>query len=199
MKAGYFFLMISLVSISLAACSANPAVIEQPDTSSQIQAAVQATITSYPFPSPYPTYTYYPTYLPKATYTPRIVITIRVVTATHPAYTTTSTYTPGPTHTPYPTNTPIPPEVLTATAQAALDALLKKDHGSGIYLVGVDIAPGVWRSTAGHDDCYWSRTDKTGDIIDNFYGMSGGTIYISPSDFQVELDDCGIWTWLSPP
>jgi hypothetical protein len=110
----------------------------------------------------------------------------------------TNTY--GPTNTTAPTHTPIPPYVLTATAQAALDAVLRKDHKPGIYLVGVDIAPGVWRSTPGTSDCYWKRSTKTGDIIDNFFGLSGGTIYISPSDFQVELDtECGIWTWLSEP
>jgi hypothetical protein len=113
------------------------------------------------------------------------------------------TYTFGPTNTPVPTKTPIPtidPQIKTATAQAALDLALKKDHGPGLYLVGVDIAPGVWRSTPGLDGCYWSRTTITGDIIDNYYGLSGGTIYINPSDFQVEInEECGTWTWLSAP
>jgi hypothetical protein len=74
------------------------------------------------------------------------------------------------------------------------------DHDPGIYLVNVDIAPGVWRSQGSGDDCYWQRSDKTGDIIDNHFGFAGGTIYIAPSDFSVQLDaECGTWTYLSPP
>jgi hypothetical protein len=113
------------------------------------------------------------------------------------------TRTSGPTKTPVPTNTASPtvdPQIQTATAQAAIDLFLKKDHAPGVYLVGVDIAPGVWRNSSTRDDCYWKRADKYGEIIDNYFGFGGGTIYISPMDFQVELNqECGIWTWLSPP
>jgi len=126
-------------------------------------------------------------------------INTRVVTATpKPA-----TVVPSPTSTTGPTNTPAPtidPQIKTATAQAVIDLLLKKDHEPGVYLVGVDIAPGVWRNSSTLDDCYWKRADKYGEIIDNYFGFGGGTIYISPTDFQVELnEECGIWTWLSPP
>jgi len=109
-------------------------------------------------------------------------------TYTHtPLYTATITNTPTMTLTP--TNT-VPPTT-------TLDPL-KKDKGAGFYLVGVDIAPGVWRSNGTADDCYWSVTKKNGDIIDNHFGMAGGTIYISPTAFQVELlEECGTWTWLS--
>lgn len=140
---------------------------------------------------------------------PQTVVVIQsktiIVTATPLPITQTPTITntPAPTNTPQPTNTPtetIAPYVLTATAQAEIDAILREDHEPGIYLVDVDIAPGVWRSKPGNDDCYWSRTTKTGDIIDNFFGDGGGTIYISPTDFQVELGEgCGLWTWLSEP
>lgn len=114
-----------------------------------------------------------------------------------------ATFTFAPTDTEAPTMTrtaTTPPEILTQTAQASLDAILKMDKGPGFYLVNVDIAPGIWRSTAGSEDCYWKRTDKTGDIIDNYFGFSGVTIYIAPSDFAVELDkECGTWTYLSAP
>lgn len=110
------------------------------------------------------------------------------------------TNTFGPTNTQAPTETPIPPHVLTQTAQASLDAQLRLDHDPGFYLVNVDIAPGIWRSTPGQDDCYWKRSDKTGDIIDNYYGFSGVTMYVAPSDFAVEMTkECGTWTWLSAP
>jgi hypothetical protein len=90
--------------------------------------------------------------------------------------------------------------MLTQTAQASLEALLEMDKRPGFYLVNVDIAPGIWRSTPGAEDCYWKRTDKTGEIIDNYFGFSGVTIYIDPSDFAVELNkECGTWTYLSAP
>jgi len=85
------------------------------------------------------------------------------------------------------------------TAQAKLTAQLRADKGDGFYLVNVDIAPGVWRSTGSGDGCYWSTTTKTGDIIDNHFGMSGGTTFISPSTFQVELNGCGTWVFVSAP
>lgn len=43
----------------------------------------------------------------------------------------------------------------------------------------------------------WAITTKTDDIINNHYGMAGGTMYIPSSGYQVELDqDCGRWTYL---
>jgi hypothetical protein len=42
-------------------------------------------------------------------------------------------------------------------------------------------------------------TAANGDIIDNHFGMAGGTAYISPTAFQVEFNDCGTWVFLSPP
>lgn len=126
-------------------------------------------------------------------------IITRVVTATQKPATVvpSSTHTTGPTNTPIPT---LPPEAITATAQYKLDLVLFADHMPGVYLVNIDIGPGVWRNSSTRDDCYWKRTDKYGEIIDNYFGFGGGTIYISPTDFQVELNqECGTWTWLSPP
>lgn len=93
----------------------------------------------------------------------------------------------GPTATPTVTNTPEPTMDVT-----------KLSRGDGFYLVGSEIAPGVWRSTAGRDSCYWEVTRSNGDIIDNHFGMSGGTMYVSASGFQVRLDDCGQWEWIQP-
>jgi hypothetical protein len=131
-----------------------------------------------------------------ATYTPTPLIT--------PTPSNTPTITPIPTETPVPTNTPTPtstptetptPNIAqTATAQAF--AQLTRSRGNGFYLVNIDIAPGIWRSTGTRDDCYWARTRNNGDIIDNHFGMSGGTIFIAASDFQIEFDDCGTWEYL---
>lgn len=69
----------------------------------------------------------------------------------------------------------------------------------GNYLVGVDIAPGVWRSTGMDDYCYWETTSKTGGIIQNYIGKAGGTAYISPNAFAVLFKDCGIWEFYAEP
>jgi len=99
----------------------------------------------------------------------------------------TSTITLIPTRTQVPTRTQIP----TATLSP-----LKKPKSDGFYLVGVDIAPGVWRSTPGHDGCYWETSTKTGSIINNHFGMSGGTCYIPSSAYMVMFADCGQWEYL---
>ena len=129
--------------------------------------------------TPIPSQTAYPTFTaPPTVYVTKIVIV-------------TSTLSPTPLYTPTVTNTPEPP---TATPD-----LLKADKDDGFYLVNIDIAPGVWKSTGTGSSCYWSITAKTGDILDNHLGMSGGTAYIPASAFQVEFSRCGIWQYLSPP
>jgi hypothetical protein len=108
----------------------------------------------------------------------------------------------GPSRTPYPTRTAtmtLPSEV-TATAYNNLQLILYSVHNPGVYLVNVDIGPGIWRNSSTRDDCYWQRSDKYGEIIDNYLGFGGGTIYIDPTDFSIEFDeDCGAWTYYSAP
>ncbi len=146
-----------------------------PSTES-IQTAIAQTASVW---TPIPSQTAYPTFTaPPTVYVTKIVLI-------------TSTLFPTPLYTPTVTNTPEPP---TATPD-----LLKADKDDGFYLVNIDIAPGVWRSTGKGTDCYWKRSTVTGDIIDNHFGQAGGTIYIAPSDFQVQFKECGIWQYLSPP
>lgn len=147
-----------------------------------IIARVEQTISSFtqvPSNTPYNTQTAYPTLTPPPTYTPRIVLVTPTNTST-PLYTSTITETPTKTATM--TSTPDP---------------TKTDKRPGFYLVGSEIAPGVWRSLGESDSCYWSITTQTGSIINNHFGMAGGTMYIPSNGFQVELDaDCGNWTYL---
>lgn len=108
--------------------------------------------------------------------------TPRVVTATltaTPKYTPTITMTPTITLTPTPTKDP--------------RVLPKSD---GFYLIGTEIMPGVWRSTGNSDRCYWSVTQANGEIIDNHYGMAGGTAWIAEYGFQVEFSRCGNWEYI---
>lgn len=69
----------------------------------------------------------------------------------------------------------------------------KKD---GFYVVGVDIAPGIWKSTGQGSRCYWARQNTTQDILDNHVGFTGGAVTIHPNDIEFYTKDCGTWTML---
>jgi hypothetical protein len=72
-------------------------------------------------------------------------------------------------------------------------------HGDGLYLVGVDIEPGLWRSTASDQRfCYWARRKYDGVILASYYGLPGGDLLVSSTDYEVELDGCGIWIHVGP-
>lgn len=194
MKKHLAFTMVFLLSVLLVACT--PSV-------SAIQAAIaqtQAAWTPVPTQTPLPTHTPFPTYTPP----PTVAIEITQIVIVTPTSTSTPLYTPTitstPTNTATQTDTPTPTKTpnATQTAQAQLTAKLCADKGDGFYLVNVDIAPGVWRSTGTGDRCYWATTTKTGSFINIHYGMAGRTAYISPSDFQVEFNGCGKWTFISP-
>ena len=137
------------------------------------------TQTDYPTQTAYPTHTAYPSLTPVNTYTPVFKLVTATFTVT-PEFTSTETNTP----------------TITLTNTPTLDPL-KRTRGNGFYLIGVDIAPGVWRSDGTQDDCYWAVTRANGDIIDNHFGMAGGTAYLPASGFQVQFEDCGTWSWLS--
>lgn len=186
-------LIILIISSALVACS------PQPDEKS-IQTAIAQTpsATSYPTATPYSTYTPFPTLTPYSTHTPYPTYTLVppqqvtvfvIVTATQsptPLHTSTITLVPSPT--PIPSRTPIPSPTLSP---------LQNPKAPGIYLVNVDIAPGIWRNNGTSDKCYWKRADKTGKTLGNHFGQSGGTIYIAPTDFSVTLEaECGTWTYL---
>lgn len=174
---------ILIVIFLLVACTPKPEQIK-PFLDQTLTAL--PTQTSYPTNTPFSTFTPYPTQTKLPTYTlmPTYTPIIKIITATH---TSTPEFTP--TETEIPTDTP--------TMTPTLDPL-KEPRGDGFYLVGEEIATGVWRSTSGSDRCYWSITASTGNIIKNHYGMSGGTMYIPSNGFQVELSNCGTWTWLQP-
>ncbi len=182
-------LFLVVIAVGLSACAPSEEAISE---------AISATMESW---TPIPSYT------PQASQTsaPTIAVEVTrlfVVTTTYtptPRFTATITLTPTNTSTPTKTPTITKTPNATQTAQASALERLRRDKGNGFYLVNVDIAPGVWRSKGSRDGCYWATTSASGSILNNHYGMSGGTAYISPSAFQVEFSDCGIWTFLSPP
>ncbi len=115
-----------------------------------------------------------------------------------PAPSSTPTITPTPTNTstptPSPTATATPNLAATATVEAYGELAAPK--GNGFFTVGEEILPGKWRSSGTGDGCYWARLDAGQELLANHYGMAGGTITIRPTDFEVELNDCGIWTYV---
>ncbi|MFN9203922.1 MAG: Ig-like domain-containing protein [Gemmatimonas sp.] len=69
--------------------------------------------------------------------------------------------------------------------------------GDGVYLVGVDIQPGVWRSDGTGTNCYWARLRNVrgeGDVIENVTGTSPTLVAIGPSDLAFKVSRCGNWT-----
>ncbi len=94
-----------------------------------------------------------------------------------------------------PTWTPRPVPNATETMQALLFA----PREDGVYLVGVDIGTGAWRSTPGYAVCYWETTTRNGDIVAKDLGPSGGTVSLDSQVFQVRLERCGTWIYAGPP
>lgn len=172
---------ILIVLFLIASCTPKP---------EQIQPYLEQTLSQWPTQTAYPTQTAnptntpYPTYTALSTYTkmPTTTPVIKIVTATS---TSTPVYTP--TETLPPTATP----TITPTAD-----LLKQPKGDGFYIVGVEIAPGVWDSNGTGNSCYWEVSTATGDIINNHFGLAGGTAYVPATAFQVRFSDCGTWIWL---
>ena len=82
------------------------------------------------------------------------------------------------------------------TPVLAADAALPKSNG--FFTVGVEIAPGQWRSTGSNGGCYWARLDSSQEIIDNHFGNAGGTVTVAASDYEVQFSDCGQWEYVGP-
>lgn len=164
-----------------------------------------ATYTAQPTNTAYPTYTIAPTKTAEPTAT-RSSVRRGTVTAT---VTPLPTYTPFPTMTAYPTYTVLPsltpnatytaqptpePQVIWQIVTATNDPdVLKADKKDGFYLVGVDIAPGIWtiQPDASYTKCYWKLTDRRNQIIRNYLGTAGGSIFIDDTMLQLEIQNCG--------
>lgn len=69
--------------------------------------------------------------------------------------------------------------------------------GQGTYVVGVDIAPGTWRSSGG-TSCYWQRMSGFdggfGQIIANENAGDSTIVTIGVSDKAFSSMRCGTWT-----
>ena len=171
-----------------------------------------ATYTKLPTYAPMSTYTKLPTYTPLATYTnlptytPLPTGTPRNTYTPLPTYTPLSTYTAYPTYTIYPTSTKLPtytaqptytPIIRIVQVTPTVDSsILKADKTDGFYLIGPEIAPGIWRTEPNKTKCYWKITGVKGEIISNYLGSGGGTIYIPKDAYQIEIQNCGKVTFV---
>lgn len=115
-----------------------------------------------------------------------------------PTITPTPTDTATPTLTSTPTATPVPTSTSNLAQTATVEALgaLASSKSDGFDLVGVDILPGKWHSTGEGQDCYWARLSSDQALLDNHFGIAGGTMTIKPTDFEVELEGCGMWEYV---
>lgn len=69
----------------------------------------------------------------------------------------------------------------------------------GVYLVGVEIAAGEWRSLGiGGEVCWWVRRKYDGIIFDSYYGPPGVSMRVEPFDYEVEMEGCGVWEYVGP-
>lgn len=70
--------------------------------------------------------------------------------------------------------------------------------GNGTYQVGVDVAPGVYRSAGtvpGGQTCYWARLKSlsTSDIINNNLGEGPQVVELKPTDKAFLTEHCQPW------
>ncbi|MFF2254736.1 hypothetical protein [Streptomyces sp. NPDC058142] len=94
-----------------------------------------------------------------------------------------------------------------STVKKALAGDYTRTYSDGTYVVKAhpkekdldsdvqEIAPGSYRTSGDLADCYWERTTKSGQIIDNSFATSAQsiTVSIAASDGQFTTRDCGAW------
>ena len=80
-------------------------------------------------------------------------------------------------------------------AVGAITSSQTASFGEGQFVVGLDIAPGTWRSSGTGTTCYWARlSDFSGDgILDNDLGPEPAIVTILPGDKGFESSRCGTW------
>ncbi|MFH9236046.1 hypothetical protein [Streptomyces globisporus] len=57
------------------------------------------------------------------------------------------------------------------------------------------IAPGRYRVVGALEDCYWERTSRGGEVLDNGFATSAQdiTVTVKASDGQFTARGCGVW------
>jgi len=65
----------------------------------------------------------------------------------------------------------------------------------GTYLVGKEIQPGTYYVSGDIEGCYWERTNRNGETIDNYFTNSARRVQatIRRSDYSFSSENCGEW------
>ncbi|MFF4409865.1 hypothetical protein [Streptomyces sp. NPDC001404] len=84
------------------------------------------------------------------------------------------------------------------TLQAAVEGGFERRFTDGTYTVGSgpgQIAPGTYRTTGALRDCYWERTARSGEVLDNQYATSAQEVEVTvqSGDGQFTTRRCGSW------
>jgi hypothetical protein len=88
---------------------------------------------------------------------------------------------------------------LDPNAPVVLQSDATAPKGEGVYRVGVEIAPGVWRTQSDADgNCYFARLDVDQNIIDNDFLAGEATVTIAPTDYEVMFDFCTAVEYVGP-
>lgn len=100
---------------------------------------------------------------------------------------------------PEPTTTPTwVPDLPTPTPEPTAPVGGSVSFGDGIWIVGVDIEPGIYRNDNTTDLCYWARlsglSDTLDDIITNDLSSYRTLVEIKPTDYAFESNRCGTWS-----
>jgi hypothetical protein len=74
-------------------------------------------------------------------------------------------------------------------------------HRDGVYLVGVEIAKGLWRSVQSANAetetfCFFARRKYDGVVLGSYYGLPGPDLLVGAGDYEVEMEGCGVWVYL---
>lgn len=67
--------------------------------------------------------------------------------------------------------------------------------GDGIWVVGDEIQPGVYKAQGSGSGCYWARLNSLDgfDIISNHFGSANVSVEIHSGDAAFETSGCGSW------
>jgi hypothetical protein len=85
-----------------------------------------------------------------------------------------------------------------STDLSPLTSSPEADFGDGTWLVGTDIAPGLWRNDDSSALCLWQRlsgfSGEFDDIIATDVTEAIATVEISSTDVGFDVQDCSTWT-----
>lgn len=182
----------TIILFALAACASD---IQSPaeqaglnSTNTPIPTLQNTALASTDVPTPVPASKPGPTPVAEPTLAPTFEPVPTPIATPLPTSTPRPTAPPSPTSTLMPTATPSPPPTLIGP---------RVFFGAGTWIVGVDLAPGLYRNSGG-ESCLWSRlsgfSGGISETISNDFTDSIVTVQIDASDIGFSsTNNCGTW------